>query len=686
MYRALSVPKGVGTSVARGAVRVVRRRLATETPAAAPKKRKNVFRRIVFFTAAGTATFYAGGAFIAVKFPPYGDIFVQNVPGAATAVQYAEDHNWDTLTVQKTLDFGLNAFDYARGLVTGERHGERTPTALEKTREAMEMTKDVAVKTKEAAIRVAQVSKSSATDLIQESKDRIKSVTSGLKTSVERNEAEISKKSAKAAAIARSQSAEFSEGVEDLVQRAEAALADKPADTVPPEVITTPTEPTVVPETVPAPANGPEEVTVRNVYNIPLPIGFEPPPGYSRPTPSKPTPVASEFVPAEQSVLEPLPLVAPVVAEFSASEPFIAQLATVIDDLASYLNANPTAADKARDILDTAKVDLTGLASRIEQVKEQERAKLEATLDEQTRDYTIKLLQLEMEAQDKLDNQENDFRKYFEEEKAKFVHAYREKLNHELQTQSEIINERLKEEVIAQGIEMQRRWIREIKVRVEQERGGRLAKLDELASNLKRLERIAVDNSAYLDENIRIHALWSALRALNSSVDAPVRKPFREELRVLRHIAAAREDPIVSSVLEMLEASDVPDVGVEPFADLASWFSTSVSPRVSSVALVPDENAGVLSHLASHLFSTFQFPRHGLVPGSDVLSVLARAEYHMNEKDLDSAARELNQLKGTAKVLLTDWLDAARKRLEVLQALEVVQAQATLASLLVAHE
>lgn len=225
--------------------------------------------------------------------------------------------------------------------------------------------------------------------------------------------------------------------------------------------------------------------------------------------------------------------------------------------------------------------------------------------------------------------------------------------------------------MIAQGIELQRRWIRDIKVRVEQERGGRLAKLDELATNLKRLERVALDNSAFLDENIRIHALWAALRALNSNVDAPVRKPFREELRVLRHLAAAREDPIVSSVLESLESSDVPDVGVEPFADLATWFSTSVAPAVSSVALVPDQNAGVISHLASHLVSSFTFRRQGLVPGDDVLSVLARAEYYLNEKDLDSATRELNQLKGPTKTLLSDWLDAARRRLEVLQALEV---------------
>ena len=231
---------------------------------------------------------------------------------------------------------------------------------------------------------------------------------------------------------------------------------------------------------------------------------------------------------------------------------------------------------------------------------------------------------------------------------------------------------RLKQEVIAQGIEMQRRWIREIKVRVEEERGGRLSKLSELAAELKRLERITLDNAAYLDENLRIHSLWVAFRALTSaSVDSPVRRPFRDELRVLRHVATAREDELVSTVLDTLEKSDVPDVGVEPLADLTTWFTTSVAPQVARVALVPEYNAGVLSHLASYFISTFTFQRHGLVEGDDVMSVLARAEHYMNEKDLDSATRELNQLKGTARVLLADWLAAARQRLEVLQALDV---------------
>ncbi|TFY64252.1 hypothetical protein EVJ58_g2734 [Rhodofomes roseus] len=681
MIRALSAPRAVGAPSGRVVVRVTRRRYATEPPTVPPKKKKSIVRRLLFYTAAGTATFYIGSAFVAFKYPPYNDVFVQQVPLGAAVVQYGEDHDWDTLTVEKAIAYGKGVYNYLQGFVGGQERGD----VLQRAKDAMGKTKETVVHSVEASTEAIQ---EAVQNRVQETKDRMKQAAESMKTSVRKTEGGMAERSARVKEVVKHEAVQFSEGVEDLVRKAEAALAGRAVDKLP-EATTTPAQPEVV---SPQPRdNKAEETSPKdllnggNVYGAPLPIGFEPPPGFSRPAPPKKAAPPAE--PAEaKPAPAPLPLVAPAVSEFGASEPVIAQLASVIDNLASFLNANPTAADKARDILDTATTDLTALASRIDQVKAEERTKLEARLDEQTREYTLKLLELEMEAQDKLDSQEQGFRKFFDEERTKFVQAYREKLNRELQTQSEIINERLKEEVIAQGIELQRRWIRDIKVRVEQERGGRLAKLDELATNLKRLERIALDNSDFLDENIRIHALWSALRALTHNVDAPVRKPFREELRVLRHLAAAREDSLVSSVLESLESSDVPDVGVEPFADLATWFSTSVAPAVSSVALVPDQDAGVLSHLASHLVSTFTFHRQGLVPGNDVLSVIARAEYYLNEKDLDNAARELNQLKGPAKVLLSDWLDAARRRLEVKQALEVVQAQATLASLLVAQD
>ncbi|KAJ7145152.1 mitochondrial inner membrane protein Mitofilin [Mycena crocata] len=647
MYRALPVSKRLAAP--RGTVRVIRRRLTTEPPPSEPlpKKKRHVVRTIVLSTTILAGTFYVGSTFAAFKNEAYYDFFSEHVPLGYSMLEYAEGQHWDTMTLESAIESSKKTFAAAQRYVTDKVSS--TPGSAHDAIQTVKNGKDAAVK------------------IMQESKDRANTAAARIKTG-------IKKETSGATAIVKHQSEQFSRGVDELIREAEAALA-KGVDL--PKI---PTTPEVAAPPVPQDGSSPKDAAGSSVYDAPLPVGFEPPPGYSRPLPPKKPEPAS----GPETETQRLPLLSPALSSINPSEPIITHLAGTIDDLAAYLESNPAATAQAASVLETAKSDLTALATRIEKVREDERADLETKLDEQTREYTLKLMELEMESQDKLDGQEQEFRRYFDEERGRLTQAYREKLENELQTQTELINERLKEEVIAQGIELQRRWIREIKVRVEEERGGRLAKIDELSANLKRLERVALDNSTYLDENLRIHALWSAFRALSSSALAsPVRKPFREELRVLRHISTVREDPVAAAALESLEGSDVPDVGVEPFADLATWFASEVAPKVSHVALVPDQNAGLLSHLASRAFAGLRFKRQGLVSGDDVLSVLARAEYHLNEKDLDSAARELNQLQGSAKLLLNDWLEAARRRLEVEQALEVVQAQATLASLLV---
>ncbi|KAG2122794.1 mitochondrial inner membrane protein Mitofilin [Suillus clintonianus] len=660
MYRAIAVSRHVPATVGRGLVRTSRRQLASTTSTAnssSGSEPAKIIRRILFYSVAATGTFYIGSAFVSFENQQYRELFTENVPLGKELVEYGEAHKWDEITIEQVVVATVDAYKTVYNFVQRQLGNAPTEETIEKT----------------------------AKSALKESKERVKAAAATLKTAVKKVEEEkVPEATAKAVSIARHHGAQFADELDDLIRKAEAALSGKPIGSLH-EVTTTPAQPgSSPPDTIP-PRDDTDLIIVSDknsdnviVYSALLPIGFEPPPGYERPAPPKPTPKA-----AAEPTPVPLPLVAPAVSEVAVSEPVITQLASTIDNLASFLASNPAASEKAKDVLEVAKGDLTGLAARIEKIKEDEKLQLEMKLDEQAREYTTKLLELELEAQDKLDSQQEGFRTFYDEERARFSQVYREKLDQELRTQTELINERLKEEVIAQGIEMQRRWIREVKVRVEQERGGRLAKLDELATNLKRLERLALDNSSYLDENIRVHSMWTALRAMQSAVDASTRKPFREELRVLRHIAVAKEDAIIAAALDSLEQSDMPDIGVEPFADLASWFTTSVRPRVSSVALVPDQNAGVLTHMASHFLSSFRFQRHGLVPGSDVLSVLSRAEYYMNEKDLDNAARELNQLKGTARELLHDWLEASRRRLEVLQALEVIQSQATLASLLV---
>ncbi|KAG9311469.1 mitochondrial inner membrane protein Mitofilin [Chiua virens] len=279
---------------------------------------------------------------------------------------------------------------------------------------------------------------------LHETKAWIKSTAAALKTT--------------AAALAKHKAQQLASEVDELIRKAEVALAvlvESASESTP----------------TPAPANVEvfiltEKSDDPNVYAALLPIGFEPPPGFSK---LNPTPK-----PAQADVLL---VVALAVSDVAVSEPVISHLAGTIDDLASYLKANPAAAEKAKGILDTARTDLTELATRFDKIKEDEKHELEAKLVEQAREYSTKLLELELESQDKLALQREDYEKYVGEEKMKLVQAYRERLETELKAQTELTNDHLKEAIIAQSIELQRRWIREVKVKVE-ERGGRIARLD----------------------------------------------------------------------------------------------------------------------------------------------------------------------------------------------------------------
>ena len=238
---------------------------------------------------------------------------------------------------------------------------------------------------------------------------------------------------------------------------------------------------------------------------------------------------------------------------------------------------------------------------------------------------------------------------------------------------------------MSQGIELQRRWLRSIKTQVETERGGRLAKLDSLTTSLKQLERITLDNSATLDDNVRLHKVWSTLRAVQAKSEKGD-VAFDDELRVLLSLSASdgAQESVIGATLRQLERSGVAQSGVKSFAQLSSWFTNSVSPRCHSASLVPaPQDAGVLFHLASATISKLMFsPKAGLVEGDDVSSVLARAVWCLGENDLDGAAREVNGLGGWPGKLAADWLRETRRRLEVMQALQVVDAEATLGSLL----
>lgn len=389
---------------------------------------------------------------------------------------------------------------YAESRAKAEGWGLRKPAAAgteagEKTRDEIQRKQEAAAARIKAVAEEAKVKAGQQTD---KAAHAVSNAETKVKGAVERTEHKVKD--------AVSSAKDAVSGAVDKVKQSVPASPQAAVHDVKEAVHNAiPTAPAVVEpkENLPVFAQRPRDVTADPVpprkgppkepyKGPPLPIGFEPAPGYELPR-APPTP-KGDIKPATPPPA-PLPLVAPAVKEATASEPMLGQLASTIDSLAKYVaNTSDTVSSSAGSVLTAAQHDIQQLATRVEAIKRSEHDKLEQQLKKQAGEYSGMLLKAEKELVERLDTQEEDWRKAFDDERKKLVEAYKSKLETELETQQELINQRLKEEVVAQGIELQRRWVSEVKTRVEQERGGRLAKLEELEGGIRKLEKVAREN------------------------------------------------------------------------------------------------------------------------------------------------------------------------------------------------
>ncbi|ORY26306.1 mitochondrial inner membrane protein Mitofilin [Naematelia encephala] len=684
-------------------------------PPPPPRKTRSFFRRVLIYTTVGALVFYPVSGWLSTQYEWYRDWFTENIPGGEPLADYADDHGWETFGIGTVSKKAVEGFQYVTGdsktpsvkeraesvgrkvegdaksgLASAEKKAGQLRQDAEK--KASELKKEAEKKAADAkkgldkagAQAKQEASKASAT--IKGKAEEAKSAASGAAASLREKASEVAGAAtgavaslretaheatdkAKALAVEASEKVKdatanvpfnFSEGVEGMVREAEKALGkvEEQGEHIK-DALTPASGPRVLPDTQRARPLRPET----------------PPPGYYLAKP------ASKTGDKADEGKDTLPLLVPQVKEFAAEEPIISQLASTIDSLTTTLSSPSTglSGGDAKGILSKAQDDLTALSKRLEEVKRTEKARLERTVGDKTAEFEQMLKGKDQERA----SSEQELKESWEKERSALVDEWRHDLEGELEQQRSGIEQRLREEVVAQGIELQRRWLRSIKTQVEMERGGRLAKLDHLSTSLKQLERITLDNSATLDDNIRLHKIWSALRAVQGKADAGD-VTFDDELRVLKSLTSDETNSLIQTTLSALEASGIAQSGVKSFASLSSWFNNSVSPRIHSASLVPaPEEAGVFSHLSSIAVSKVMFrPKAGLVDGNDVGSVLARAEWCLGEKDLDGATREVNSLRGWPAKLAQDWLREARRKLEVQQALEVVGTEATLSSLL----
>ncbi|CAJ0756426.1 480_t:CDS:1, partial [Entrophospora sp. SA101] len=131
-------------------------------------------------------------------------------------------------------------------------------------------------------------------------------------------------------------------------------------------------------------------------------------------------------------------------------------------------------------------------------VKKEEQENIQQQLNEQTLKLNQILASHEKAVDEYIRGKEEEMKRQFEGDKQNIYNEFN--LVTELKRQLTKHKEELKNELIRQAINLERGWNRDAKLLIEQERAGRLARLDHICQRLKILELLSADNAEHLDK------------------------------------------------------------------------------------------------------------------------------------------------------------------------------------------
>ncbi|AEO69942.1 252c0bfc-b697-4825-b496-d2a979279aaa [Thermothielavioides terrestris] len=586
-------------------------------PPPTPRKKKGFFRRLRNYILTLTllsALAFGGGVWYSRINDNFHDFFTEYVPYGEQAVLYLEE-----------LDF-KKRFPNVASRVTGRRpDGEQVKIPAQSG----------------ASWRVADGSESAGR---QSSAIQKEAVTKAAKTKGE--PAVVTEAKKETATLPR---AEATTNEAELQKPVPAPVEKKPKPEPAPTPTPTPAPVPVVPAAEPAPAPAPASAPAKQPFKAPE--VDEP----------------SRWPPA--SPIDPL-------AVPDAAEPVVQDLVHMLNDIITVIN-HDGASEKYAATIGKAKDELSKVGGKIRDLKtavEQDAAK---QVRQRVDDFDRAANELVSRLEAVMTAQEQQFRREFEAEAARLRQSYDSKVRLIQERERQLAEAKLGNQLLEQAIQLQRQFARDVQQQVEEERDGRLGKLQELSAAVASLEQLAAGWNNVIDANLRTQQLHVAVEAVRASLeDARHPRPFVRELVALKEIAA--QDPVVDAAIASIPPAAY-QRGVSTPAELVDRFRR-VAAEVRKAALLPDD-AGVASHASSYVLSKVLFRKQGLAAGDDVESVLTRAQTFLEEGDLDNAAREMNGLSGWAKTLSRDWLAEVRKVLEVRQALEVIQTEARLQSL-----
>lgn len=342
-------------------------------------------------------------------------------------------------------------------------------------------------------------------------------------------------------------------------------------------------------------------------------------------------------------------------------ESFDALVSTLVDD------------SRYSGQIEHIKTSLHDVMHKVESVKSEAKAAAEKEIQKLHDTFDDSARELMRQVNEVREDDAAHFREEFEIERERLATTYEKQVATQVGRVHEVAEQTLRNELMEQAIELNRKFMQDIHTLVENEREGRLSKISHLTANVAELEQLTAEWSKVVEANHKAQELRVAIDAVRTAAldysGNEVPRPFVRELASVQKLAG--ENSVVSAAIASISPESYQH-GIPSSTQIIDRFRR-VANEVRKASLLP-ENAGLTSHFASILLSKVMFrnvPNDPTRIGQDVESVLTRTASLLEEGNLDEAAREVTSLSGWAKVLSQDWLADLRRVLEVRQAINV---------------
>lgn len=303
---------------------------------------------------------------------------------------------------------------------------------------------------------------------------------------------------------------------------------------------------------------------------------------------------------------------------------------------------------------------LTQLAASISDIKNSVAQELNRKVQEAVSQADSVVDHTSAEFTQAVEAQKAKWTKTFHEEQQRLAASYNERLKNEIEAANKVILTHASNQLLAVNTEREKKFADEVRARVEAERNGRLANLEQLAASLEQVQQLTIEADKAISEAdaaAKLHIAIGRLRTALQSEKPVALRPYIEAIR-----AAAHDDPLLLAAIDSIPR-DVYDLGVLTRQQLAARFHL-LEPEIKDASLLPP-NAGIAGHIGSLIFSKLLWSKTSSATGDDVGAVMARANEALANGNIVDAVAEVNTLQGWPKRLAHDWLVQGRNRSEV---------------------